>query len=166
MTSQAETMTKTVFWVVATCCLVQIYRRFRGAYCLHNQGNDECSEHLWNVGKLPYTCKTTRRNNPEDSHLHTSRSENLKSHEADYIWPIWAKLISPADLYFNPQYNTSSKTNRVASMIRMDWPPPLYVLIFALRTPKDSGKIKALTPKPQTASPDTDVQLPFYFTNF
>jgi hypothetical protein len=24
--------------------------------------------------------QTTRRNNPEDSHLHTSRRENLKSH--------------------------------------------------------------------------------------
>jgi hypothetical protein len=28
----------TVFWDVALCILVEIERRFRGAYCLHNQG--------------------------------------------------------------------------------------------------------------------------------
>jgi hypothetical protein len=27
-----------IFWVVAPCCLVEVYRRFRGAYCLHYQG--------------------------------------------------------------------------------------------------------------------------------
>jgi hypothetical protein len=27
-----------VFWVVAPCSLVEVYRRFRGAYCLHHQG--------------------------------------------------------------------------------------------------------------------------------
>jgi hypothetical protein len=27
-----------VFWVVAPCSLVDVYRRFRGACCLHNQG--------------------------------------------------------------------------------------------------------------------------------
>jgi hypothetical protein len=28
----------TVFWNVAPCNLVEIDRRFRGAYCLHHQG--------------------------------------------------------------------------------------------------------------------------------
>jgi hypothetical protein len=28
-------------------------------------------------------CQTTRRNNPEDSHLHTRRRENLISHSED-----------------------------------------------------------------------------------
>jgi hypothetical protein len=28
------------FWVVAPCSLVGLDRRFRGAYCLHNQGDD------------------------------------------------------------------------------------------------------------------------------
>jgi hypothetical protein len=50
-------------------------RRFRGAYCLHHQGNDhptsETSAHF-NV--------TARRYIPEDSKLHTRRHENLKSH--------------------------------------------------------------------------------------
>jgi hypothetical protein len=30
----------TVFWVVAPCCLVEVYQRFRGAYCLHHQGDN------------------------------------------------------------------------------------------------------------------------------
>jgi hypothetical protein len=32
-------MKMTVFWDVAPCSLVEIYRRFRGAYCLHHQGD-------------------------------------------------------------------------------------------------------------------------------
>jgi hypothetical protein len=32
--------------------------------------------------------QTTRRNNPEDSHLHTRRSENLKSHTAKLTCPF------------------------------------------------------------------------------
>jgi hypothetical protein len=46
-----------IFWVVAPCNLVEIYRRLRGDCCLHNQGNS-----------------------PEDSHLHARRRENLKPH--------------------------------------------------------------------------------------
>jgi hypothetical protein len=60
-----------VFWVVAPCSLVEVYQRFRGPYCLHNQGDDELlmeaemtSETLVNFNQ------TTRRYNPEDSHLH------------------------------------------------------------------------------------------------
>jgi hypothetical protein len=30
-----------VFWDVAPCSLVEIYRRFRGAYCLYHQGDDD-----------------------------------------------------------------------------------------------------------------------------
>jgi hypothetical protein len=29
-----------VFWVVAPCSLVEVYRRFRGPCCLHHQGNE------------------------------------------------------------------------------------------------------------------------------
>jgi hypothetical protein len=59
-------MKMAVFWVVAPCNLVEVYRRLRGACCLHNQGNS--------------FYKTTQCNDPEDSHLHTRRHENLKSH--------------------------------------------------------------------------------------
>jgi hypothetical protein len=57
-------MKMAVFWVFAPCSQVEIYRRFRGAYYLHNQ-----------VGFY----ETTRRSIPEESPLHTRRRENLKS---------------------------------------------------------------------------------------
>jgi hypothetical protein len=28
-----------VFWVVAPCSLVEVYQRFRGAFCLHHPGD-------------------------------------------------------------------------------------------------------------------------------
>jgi hypothetical protein len=43
-----------VFWVVAPCSLVEVYQRFRGPCCLHHQGDHR---------------PTTRRYNPEDSHI-------------------------------------------------------------------------------------------------
>jgi hypothetical protein len=33
-------MKMAVFWVVAPCILVEVYRRFGGACCLHYQGDD------------------------------------------------------------------------------------------------------------------------------
>jgi hypothetical protein len=33
----AESKKMTVFWVVTHCSLVEVYRRFRGACCLHHQ---------------------------------------------------------------------------------------------------------------------------------
>jgi hypothetical protein len=42
-----------VFWDVASCNDVEVDRRFRGAHCLHHQGDDEGSMYLWNVGLLP-----------------------------------------------------------------------------------------------------------------
>jgi hypothetical protein len=36
-----------VFWVVAPCSLTEVYRRFRGAFCLHYPGpHDGDSNHL------------------------------------------------------------------------------------------------------------------------
>jgi hypothetical protein len=35
----AASMKMAVFWVVAPCSLVEVYRRFRGACCLHHQGD-------------------------------------------------------------------------------------------------------------------------------
>jgi hypothetical protein len=40
-----------VFWDVAPCSHVEVYRRFRGAYCLHHQG-DNVTCRLW------YVCET------------------------------------------------------------------------------------------------------------
>jgi hypothetical protein len=44
----------TPFWDAAPCSLVEVDRRFRGAYCLHHSGDD-----------------TTRRYVAESCHLHT-----------------------------------------------------------------------------------------------
>jgi hypothetical protein len=35
----AASMKMVVFWVVAPCSLVNLYRRFRGSCCLHHQGD-------------------------------------------------------------------------------------------------------------------------------
>jgi hypothetical protein len=56
----AASMQMAVFRFVALCSLVEVYRRFRDACCFHQQG-DEMSANFY---------QTTRRNNPEDSHLH------------------------------------------------------------------------------------------------
>jgi hypothetical protein len=41
-----------VFWVVAPCSLVDVYRRFRGPCFLHHQGrpDDGDSKDLWDIG--------------------------------------------------------------------------------------------------------------------
>jgi hypothetical protein len=51
----AASMKITVFWDVAPCSLVEVYRRCRGTCCLHHQGDypdDEGSKYLCNVSKL------------------------------------------------------------------------------------------------------------------
>jgi hypothetical protein len=57
-----------VFWVVAPCSLVEVYRRFRGPCCLHHQG--------------------------EDSHLRTHRRENLKTYSETRVIRIPELLSS------------------------------------------------------------------------
>jgi hypothetical protein len=71
----APGMKMVVFWVVAPCSLVEVYRRFKGACCLYIRAmsTSETSVNIY---------QTTRCNNPEDSHLHTRRSKNLKSYIA------------------------------------------------------------------------------------
>jgi hypothetical protein len=83
-----------VFWVVAPCSLVEVYRRFRGICCLHHQD--------YNNGGTSETsvkfCHTARRNNPEDSHLLPCRRDNLKSHLIKTRYIIQTEDINFADL--------------------------------------------------------------------
>jgi hypothetical protein len=58
----AASMKVTVFWDVTPCSLVEVYRRFRGACCLHHQGG--CPEASVNF------YQTIWRNTLEGSHLH------------------------------------------------------------------------------------------------
>jgi hypothetical protein len=65
-------MKMAVFWDVAPCHPLEIYRRLRGPYCLHNHGNrPETSVNF---------CETTRSITPADSLLHILRRKNLKSY--------------------------------------------------------------------------------------
>jgi hypothetical protein len=59
----AVTMKMAVFWVVAPCRLVRVYRRFEGLYSLHHQG-------LMTSETLLNSYQSTRRYNPEDGHLY------------------------------------------------------------------------------------------------
>jgi hypothetical protein len=53
----------TVFWDVAPCSLVEIDRRFSGAYCLHHQDDGIDSKHLQNFRQFlqDYTVQHPRR---------------------------------------------------------------------------------------------------------
>jgi hypothetical protein len=57
-----------VIWGLLSCSLVEVNRRFRCAYCLHDQG-DEVSTNFY---------KTTRRSIPK-GRLNIRRRDNLKS---------------------------------------------------------------------------------------
>jgi hypothetical protein len=82
-------MKKAVFWVVAPCSLVHTDRRFRGAYCLHDQddesSDDESGKLLRNVGQfLPdYTMQHPRRQ-PSSFYISFSTvAKELKEEAAD-----------------------------------------------------------------------------------
>jgi hypothetical protein len=82
----ALSMKMAVFWVLAPCSLAEIYRRFRGAWLPASSGLIALMIEAVNTSETSVNFyQTTRRNNPEDSHLHTQRRENLKSHLLLYI---------------------------------------------------------------------------------
>jgi hypothetical protein len=59
-------MKMAVLWVVAPHCLVEVYWHFRGACCLHHQGDVEAAS----TSEMSVNFyQTTWCNNPEDSHL-------------------------------------------------------------------------------------------------
>jgi hypothetical protein len=78
-----------VFWAVAPCCLVAVYRRFRGTCCLlialmiEVASTSETSVNFY---------QTTRRYNREERHLYTRRCENLKSYYS-YFSKIYTNVI-------------------------------------------------------------------------
>jgi hypothetical protein len=75
LTAASMKMTR-AFWDTVPCSVVEVYRRFRGAYCLHHHGDhrkyDGGSMHLWNVDLLlrHYTAQYPTR-------LSSSKSCNL-----------------------------------------------------------------------------------------
>jgi hypothetical protein len=63
-------MKMAVFWVVAPCSLVEVYRCFRGACCLHHPLIALMMEAANTSETLISFYQTTWRNNREDSHLY------------------------------------------------------------------------------------------------
>jgi hypothetical protein len=87
----------TVSWVVAPRSLIEIYRRFRGACCLQQQGEAASTSEL-SVNFY----QTTRCKNPEDGHLHTRRRENLKSTRErlnGFPWNLISVLLKFTDTF-------------------------------------------------------------------
>jgi hypothetical protein len=76
---QTGGMKMAVFCVVVPCGLVEVYQRFRGTCCLIALMMEAAST----SEKLANFYQTTRRYNPEDSHLHTRRRENLRSYRSN-----------------------------------------------------------------------------------
>jgi hypothetical protein len=73
-------MKMAVFWVVAPCSPVEIYQRFRGPVGPDDAGRFALMMEAATTSEtLVNFYQTTRRYNPEDSHLRTHRREIQKS---------------------------------------------------------------------------------------
>jgi hypothetical protein len=99
----------TDFWVVALCSLEEVYGRFRDTCCLHHQSDEwlkftDVSEIRAAIIALMMEAasssetsvnfyQTTRGNNLEDSHLHTRRRKNLKSHPLQVLFRVMLTCV-------------------------------------------------------------------------
>jgi hypothetical protein len=71
----------TLFLVVASCGMVEAYRRFKGACCLHHEGDSP----WWLRQQGPLTVhKTTQHNIPEGRRLQARRHENPESNHVNF----------------------------------------------------------------------------------
>jgi hypothetical protein len=71
----AASMKMTVFWDVAPCCLVEVYRRFRGTYCPPSSGRTTSALNMETVcfsETLASTDESTRRQYPEEQRTSSS----------------------------------------------------------------------------------------------
>jgi hypothetical protein len=100
---QKEEMKMTVFWDVAPCSLVEVYRRFRCAHCLHHQGDETTRTSKMSVNFY----QTARHNIPEDVHLHTRHRQNLKSQKEEIpgIWYVYSLCLRSQHLFI-PYYGS------------------------------------------------------------
>jgi hypothetical protein len=88
----AASMKMTVFWGVLQCSLADVYRRFKGACCLHYQGDLMMKASTSEKSVKFY--HTTRLSNPEDSHLHVLKMLNipLAGNVARNLTTVWFLL--------------------------------------------------------------------------
>jgi hypothetical protein len=90
----------TVFWDAAACSLVEIHQSFGGAYYRHHQGDEDSPVKSY---------QTTRRNIPEDSHVHTCRRENLTSHGITIdMAMMFFRIFTPCELVGRGRENGDS----------------------------------------------------------
>jgi hypothetical protein len=90
----AASMKMTVFWVVASCSLVDVYWHFRGACCLHYQGDwrqQVPPKRRWTFTRL------TRRKNPEDSYFRPQCSSGA---QLLIQLSFQSFMILPSSIYF------------------------------------------------------------------
>jgi hypothetical protein len=83
----------TIFWDVAPCSLVEIYQ------LLERHTASIIREMVMAVSTSEMSVnfyQTTRRNIPEDSHLHTHRRENLKS---NVFIIVFSACVVAIDIY-------------------------------------------------------------------
>jgi hypothetical protein len=73
-------MKMTVFWGVAACSLIEFTDVSKVFAASIIRAMIALMMEAASTSKTSVNYHTTRRNNPEDSHLHTCRCENLKSH--------------------------------------------------------------------------------------
>jgi hypothetical protein len=63
---KSEGLKMAVFWVVKSCSLVQVYRRFRGVCCFHHQDDDCLSEYTTQVERKLFINNTAHHSTDVD----------------------------------------------------------------------------------------------------
>jgi hypothetical protein len=122
--NQPNNKKTTVFWVVAPCSLVELYQCFRGPCCF-----------------LVQLYQTTRCYNPEDSHLHTHRRENLKSNLIIFgeEFKLWSYSLCS---FLQPPITSSLLCrNTVLSLVPCSQTPCRYGVIKQSIEPGNCWKI-------------------------
>jgi hypothetical protein len=100
----ASSMRMTVYWVIAPCCRVEVYRRFRGAFCIHHQGGKRALNRMRVLG---FSATSVRNMFRSDRYL------------ASYAWGVHRNafrslcklFIIVFQSYRNLEYVTSSTQN-------------------------------------------------------
>jgi hypothetical protein len=109
-------MKMTAFWDIAPCSLIEVDRHFRGAYCLHHQGDDirdyttQYPRRLFIVLMMEavrtYEASVnlhepTRRNIPEGCHLIALMIEAVRTYETSVNLqePTWRNIPEGCHLH-------------------------------------------------------------------
>jgi hypothetical protein len=131
----AVSIKMTVFWDIAPYSLVETDRRL-SAYCLAALKMEAVS-----TSEMSVNFYQTTRHNPEDSHLHTHRRENLEYNQQALLIFFFIQSPLPLSLqnYHTTMYNILSHSSLKYSSIPHIFSIPhiniffLQSLIFSLR---------------------------------